>query len=179
MNKKPPTVNQVAREKRAKQKADVFTPPRPVNEILDKLPPEMWEPQKDFCDPTCGDGDMLVEVLHRKLQKGHNPHQALSTIYGIDIMADKVEECRLRLLRFVSENGYTITRAMIAEVLNHIVATPVGKKYPRGPLDYDFRFATRISEHDEEVDRWMHSITNGNQPRSGPTPVTPPAKLSR
>ena len=171
-------MNQVKREKRAKQTADGFTPPRPVNEILDKLPPEMWEPQRDFCDPTCGDGDMLVEVLHRKLQKGHNPHQALSTIYGIDIMADKVEECRQRLLRFVSENGYTITRAMIAEVLNHIIVTPVGKKYPRGALDYDFRFATRISEQDKEVDRWMHSITNGNQPRSGPTPVTPPAKLS-
>ena len=166
MNKKPLAVNQVKREKRPRQTADGSIPPRPVNEILDKLPPEMWEPQRDFCDPTCGDGDMLVEVLHRKLQKGHSPHQALSTIYGIDIMADKVEECRRRLLGFVSENGYTITRAMIAEVLNHIIVAPVGRKYPRGALDYDFRFAARISEHDEEVDRRMHSITNGNQPRN-------------
>src|ERR1039457_1412269 len=151
MNKKPLAVNQVKREKRPRQTADGSTPPRPVNEIL-------------------------VEVLHRKVQKGHSPRQALLTIYGIDIMADKVEECRRRLLGFVSENGYTITRAMIAEVLNHIIVAPVGRKYPSGALDYDFRFAARISEHDEEVDRRMHSITNGNQPRNVRATGDPPLR---
>lgn len=85
-------------KERIKQTGEVFTPPELINEMLDQLPPEMWEPDKTFLEPAAGDGNMLIEILKRKLANGSTPAQALSTIYGIDIMRDNVIESRRRML---------------------------------------------------------------------------------
>nr|WP_240541256.1 SAM-dependent DNA methyltransferase [Bifidobacterium santillanense] len=62
-----------------------------------------------FLEPACGDGNFLSEVLRRKLAvvgerygKSQLEYErytfvAVSSIYGVDIMADNVEECRERL----------------------------------------------------------------------------------
>jgi len=84
---------------RIKANGEVFTPTPLVNEILDRLPQDVWDdPTKTFCDPACGDGQFLSEVLIRKLAAGHDFEQALGTIYGVDLMQDNVDECRRRLL---------------------------------------------------------------------------------
>ncbi|CAB4123189.1 DNA methylase, adenine-specific [uncultured Caudovirales phage] len=90
----------VERDKsRIKATGEVFTPTPLVQEILDQIPPEFWQDtEKTLCDPACGDGQFLSEALIRKLQAGHDFAQALSTIYGVDIMPDNVAECRTRLL---------------------------------------------------------------------------------
>ena len=85
-------------KERVKEKGEVFTPPELVNEMLDRLPPEMWQPDKNFLDPACGNGAMVLEVVRRKIELGHCPMQALSTTYGIDIMEDNVEEAKQRLI---------------------------------------------------------------------------------
>jgi hypothetical protein len=151
--------NRAKREQRAKATAEIFTPPDLVNRMLDKLPPEVWQPFKTYLDPACGNGNMLLEVLRRKLHHGHDPLQALATTFGADCMADNIKECRLRLLKLVAENGHEISRAMVIEVLNNIVVTPIGKKYPRGSLDYDFQFPRKVAESDKRLDCWMHGIT--------------------
>jgi type I restriction-modification system DNA methylase subunit len=84
---------------RKKAHGEVFTPTPLVQEILDQLPPEMFsDPEKTFLDNSCGDGQFLSEVLIRKLENGIDFEQALSTIYGVDLMPDNVELCRERLL---------------------------------------------------------------------------------
>jgi type I restriction-modification system DNA methylase subunit len=84
---------------RVKQLGEVFTPPELVNEMLDRLPAELWtDPSKTYIDPACGTGNFLVEVVRRKIEAGSTPLQALETTYGIDIMEDNVLECRQRLL---------------------------------------------------------------------------------
>lgn len=84
---------------RIKQNGEVFTPTKLVQEILDMLPEEVFkDPTKTFLDNSCGDGQFLGEVLIRKMQYGATFEQALSTIYGVDIMQDNVEICRQRLL---------------------------------------------------------------------------------
>lgn len=90
----------VERDKqRVKATGEVFTPIPLVQEILDQLPAEQFrDPNKTFLDPSCGDGQFLGEVLIRKMENGSTFEQALSTIYGIDLMQDNVEECRRRLL---------------------------------------------------------------------------------
>ncbi len=86
-------------KERIKQTGEVFTPLELVDEILDKLPPEVFtDPTKTFLDPACGDGNFLVCVLDRKLKNGHKPVDALSTIYGVDIMPDNIRQCKARLL---------------------------------------------------------------------------------
>jgi hypothetical protein len=90
----------VEREKsRVKSTGEVFTPTPLVQEILNKLPPELFtDYTKTFLDPSCGDGQFLSEVLIRKMENGSTFEQALSTIYGVDLMIDNVDLCRDRLL---------------------------------------------------------------------------------
>ena len=84
---------------RIKSTGEIFTPTPLVNEILDQLPKGVFkDPHKTFLDPSCGDGQFLSEVLIRKLQHGHTMEQALSTIYGVELMADNVKLCQDRLL---------------------------------------------------------------------------------
>ncbi len=109
------------RIKRTQQRIDktgeIFTPRLLVEEILDKLPSSSFgDERKTFCDPACGDGNFLVEVLLRKLRNGHCPEVALSTIYGIDIMNDNVLRCRERLLEIAGdtiENKETVEKNII------------------------------------------------------------------
>ena len=45
---------------------EVFTPPKMVNEILDMLPPEMWNDRNaTFLDPFCKSGVFLREIARR------------------------------------------------------------------------------------------------------------------
>ena len=90
----------IDREKtRVKATGEVFTPTPLVEEILDEMDQEMFTyPDKTFLDPSVGDGQFLSSVLYRKLQSGIDFEQALSTIYGVDLMQDNVELCRERLL---------------------------------------------------------------------------------
>ena len=86
-------------QSRVKATGEIFTPTPLVQEILDKLPQEQFvDINKTFLDPACGDGQFLGEVLIRKMENGSTFEQALSTVYGVDLMQDNVELCRERLL---------------------------------------------------------------------------------
>jgi hypothetical protein len=84
---------------RIKATGEVFTPTSLVDEVLNKLPIDQFtDPTKTFLDNSCGDGQFLGEILIRKMENGSTFEQALSTIYGVDLMQDNVNECRRRLL---------------------------------------------------------------------------------
>lgn len=84
---------------RVKATGEVFTPTNLVQTVLDELPPELFtDVNKTFLDNSCGDGQFLSEVLILKIENGSSFEQALSTIYGVDLMQDNVDLCRDRLL---------------------------------------------------------------------------------
>ena len=84
---------------RVKATGEIFTPTPLVQEMLDQLDPIVFtDPEKTVLDPTCGDGQFLSEVLIRKVEAGIDFEQALSTIYGVDLMPDNVKLCQDRLL---------------------------------------------------------------------------------
>ena len=84
---------------RIKSTGEVFTPTELVQQILDEMPQELFiDPTKTFIDPACGDGQFLSEALIRKMENGTDFETALSTIYGVDIMEDNVQQCKTRLL---------------------------------------------------------------------------------
>ena len=91
-------------QERIKQTGEVFTPSWLVNEMLDKLPEDQWtDSSKAFIDPACGNGNILVEIVRRKIESGAQPLQALMTTYGVDIMPDNITECQQRLVRVAYE----------------------------------------------------------------------------
>lgn len=98
---------------RIKQTGEVFTPLPLVDEILDKLPPELFtDPTKTFLDPACGDGNFLVQVIKKKIKNGSTKTQAIETTYGVDLMPDNIDHCQNRLLQIV---GITPEHAEIVD----------------------------------------------------------------
>lgn len=117
---------------RVKATGEVFTPTKLVEVLLTQLPLAVFtDPTKTFLDNSCGDGQFLSEVLIRKLESlGKDTitdkefETALSSLYGVDLMLDNVEECRNRLL-------------CGQEHLRHIVKTNIVR---HNALTYDYSF---------------------------------------
>lgn len=104
---------QIKSRQRVAERGEVFTAEREVNAMLDLVKQETERIDSRFLEPACGNGNFLVEILRRKLEVIRRQYQkqlgelelqttiALSSIYGVDIMKDNVEECCLRLLDIV------------------------------------------------------------------------------
>jgi hypothetical protein len=99
-----PYMSGIERDKnRVKQTQECFTKDILVVKTCDLIEEKdvsaFRNPIKTFIDPTgCGDGQFLSEVLIRKIENGSTFEQALSTIYGVDLMPDNVKLCQDRLL---------------------------------------------------------------------------------
>lgn len=99
---------------RVKATGEVFTPTELVREMLEQIPIDQFQdPTKTFLDNSCGDGQFLSEVLIRKMENGSTFEQALSTIYGVDMMQDNVDLCRERLLCGRSDLAHIVTRNIV------------------------------------------------------------------
>jgi type I restriction-modification system DNA methylase subunit len=90
----------IEREKiRVKATGEVFTPTDVAQRMLDTMDQTIFsDPNKTVLDNSCGDGQLISEALIRKMENGIAFEQALSTIYGVDLMQDNVDLCRERLL---------------------------------------------------------------------------------
>jgi hypothetical protein len=110
--------SQVKSRKRVVDHGEVFTGKREVNAMLDLVADETKRIDSRFLEPACGGGNFLTEVLARKLRVVKDRYgksqleyeryavSAVSSIYGIDVLEDNVEECRNRLLE-IFDQEYT------------------------------------------------------------------------
>jgi hypothetical protein len=99
---------------RVKATGEVFTPTPLVQEVLDQIPlAQFRDPASTFLDNSCGDGQFLSEVLIRKMENGSTFEQALSTIYGVDLMQDNVDLCRERLLCGREDLRYIVEKNIV------------------------------------------------------------------
>jgi len=121
----------VRSQERSDKYGEVFTPTKLVLEMLEELPDEMWEDGRTFLDPTCGNGQFLASVAIVKKEMGHD--SVLSSIYGADLMADNVDDCRKRLLAIA---GDTVENR---ETLNNNILCKDG-------LTYEYTFGQSPSE---------------------------------
>lgn len=93
---------------------EVFTPPWMVEAMLDLVKDESERIDSRFLEPACGSGNFLVRILQRKLaavelkfgksefERRHYALLALMCIYGIELLADNIAECRANLLEVLS-----------------------------------------------------------------------------
>jgi hypothetical protein len=103
-------VSLVKSKQRVADHGEVFTPSQLVNAMLDLVRAEADRIDSRFLEPACGSGNFLVPVLRRKLstvqarygksdfERRHHSLLALTSIYGIELLADNVAECRGALL---------------------------------------------------------------------------------
>ena len=107
---------QVKSKQRVADFGEVYTNEREVNAMLDLVKDQAQEPDKTFLEPACGTGNFLVAILKRKLDAIAQKHKkiqfdyernatlAVSSLYGIELLADNVKECQERLLKVFSEH---------------------------------------------------------------------------
>ena len=92
---------------RVKALGEVFTQPREVNAMLDLIPIDQYSnPLSTWMEPACGTGNFLLEIIKRKLSystgdKHTYALKCLSSLYGIDISLENVQESRIRLERYI------------------------------------------------------------------------------
>ena len=107
--------NQVKSKKRVTDHGEVFTNQREVNAMLDLVKHETERIDSRFLEPACGNGNFLAEVLRRKLAVVDSRYSksqteweryaviAVSSIYGVEILKDNAQECRVRLLSIFTD----------------------------------------------------------------------------
>ena len=94
---------------------EVFTPAWMVVAMLDLVKEETERIDSRFLEPACGSGNFVVQVLRRKLaavelrygksefERRHYALLGLMCIYGIELLADNMAECRDKLLATFAE----------------------------------------------------------------------------
>lgn len=107
------SLNEVERLIKSKQRVadhgEVFTPAWMVESMLDLVKEESDRIDSRVLEPACGSGNFLLPVLVRKLvtvhlrhgksdfEKRHYALFALMCTYGIELLADNAQECRINL----------------------------------------------------------------------------------
>lgn len=95
-----------SRNRRKKQTGEYFTPEWQVRKMIDKIPEEFWkDPSKTVLEPSCGNGNFVVQVIQKKVECGSTVEQAIKTTYAIDLMEDNVIETRKRVKGIILELG--------------------------------------------------------------------------
>lgn len=102
-------------KKRVADHGEVFTPPWLVEAMLDLVKGETERIDSRFLEPACGSGNFLTRILQRKLaavelkygksdfEKEHYAVLAVTCIYGIELLADNIAECRANLLKIFAD----------------------------------------------------------------------------
>lgn len=102
-------VKQVKSKERVAEHGEVFTNDREVKAMCDLVAHECERIDSRFLEPACGDGNFLAEIVKRKLavckkfyKKNTYDYErysvlVMTSIYGIDIMQDNVDDCRARM----------------------------------------------------------------------------------
>jgi hypothetical protein len=107
--------NYVKSKQRVADHGEVFTPEWMVEAMLDLVKDETDRIDSRFLEPACGSGNFIVQILRRKLaavqikygkasfERRHYALLALMCIYGIELLADNIAECRANMLEVLAE----------------------------------------------------------------------------
>src|ERR1700688_3054055 len=109
-------MNLIKSKRRVADHGEVFTPQWLVEKMLDLVKGETERIDSRFLETACGSGNFLVPTLRRKLaavelkfgksifERQHYGLLALMCIYGIELLADNVSECRANVLEVFAEH---------------------------------------------------------------------------
>src|SRR5690349_18839836 len=108
-------MNLVKSKQRIADHEEVFTPAWLVEAMLDLVKDETERIDSRFLEPACGSGNFLVQILRRKLaavelkygksefERRHYALLGLMCIYGIELLADNIAECRANMLEILTD----------------------------------------------------------------------------
>jgi hypothetical protein len=168
--------SQVKSKQRVSDHGEVFTSSREVEAMLDLVYDKVDPIGATFLEPACGHGNFLIEILNRKLEAVGSECrrsqfdyerklvEAVSSLYGIDIQNDNIDEARYRLLGFVEKRYQGIFGNRIRqEVLDS--ARFLFKKNLIWGDALDYTLCRKIEDKPEQVGRpTLESLRNEKPP---------------
>ena len=136
--------NHVVSKKRVADHGEVYTRAREVNAMLDLVKQETERIDSRFLEPACGTGNFLVEVLRRKLAVVASRYKrsqleyeryavlAVSSLYGVDLLADNIETCRNRLFYLFDDNYLSLYQKKAKKECRETVKYILGRNIIQG-----------------------------------------------
>jgi len=130
-------VTLVKSKQRVVDHGEVFTPPWMVEAMLDLVKAESERIDARFLEPACGSGNFIARILMRKLaavelkygksdfERRHYALLALMCIYGIELLADNVAECRENALEIFVEYTQTSDEDELCLAAMHVLKTNI------------------------------------------------------
>lgn len=113
---------------RVRAHGEVFTAEKEVNAMLDLEKNETERIDSRFLEPACGNGNFLIKILERKLNVVDGIYKrskwdweihamvAVSSLYGVELLPDNVEECQNRLYDYFFIRYKALYKAKISKV---------------------------------------------------------------
>lgn len=179
---------------RVRDQGEVFTQEREVKNILaltqatDNI---FWR----FLEPACGNGNFLVEIVRQRLNRikqtpTYRPVdkreyaiiKMISTIYGVDIAADNITECKKRIMdeifKFASKRSSAAFLLAVKNILdtNIQLGDMLNGKDKVFFVDYSFHGAEYITK--SSVKRKVYALTSMDNGDNSVSDEFPLVKLS-
>jgi hypothetical protein len=206
---RPPTNKQpmslVKSRQRVADHGEVFTPAWMVEAMLDLVKDETGRIDSRFLEPACGSGNFIVQILRRKLvavelkygksdfERQHDALLALMCIYGIELLADNLAECRANVLEVFAEylkldeadDLYLAATHVLSENLMHGDALTMRAKdgQPITFVEWDYLGKGKYQQRDFRFDMLTGSSAFSAEGSLfadlGKHEIFPPSKLTR
>lgn len=124
----------VRSKERIADHGEVFTPAWMAEAMLDLVKDETERIDSRFLEPACGSGNFLVPILRRKLaavefkygksdfERRHYALLALMCVYGIELMADNIVECRANVLEVLAEYLNLVESDDLYHAASHVLS---------------------------------------------------------
>ena len=188
---------QIKSKSRVANHGEVFTSKKIVNDMLDLVKQETERIESRFLEPACGNGNFLAEILERKLAvvkakygKSESEYKkyafiAVTSIYGVELLQDNVEECRQRLFdifcREILKNSkiisnyekesyleailYVLTKNILcgnALTLHKVDAEALDTEEPIIFSEWNFTFGDLVKRRDYRLDVLLKENADAN-----------------
>ena len=99
---------------------EFFTPYTIVKHMCDKISEADWSnPEKTFLEPSMGDGNFVIFIIYNRIQHGVSWKDALSTLYGVELMSDNVQETKDRIISLLLEMEIQFDKAEALKIMDH------------------------------------------------------------
>ena len=127
-------MNLIRSKQRVVDHGEVFTPDWMVDAMLDLVKGETERLDSRFLEPACGSGNFLVPVLQRKLanvqlkfeksdfNRRHYALLGLMCCYGVELLADNIDECRANMLAVFSDYLRLSPGDVLYSAASHVLA---------------------------------------------------------
>ena len=99
---------------------EFYTPYSIVKRMCDKISEADWSnPEKTFLEPSFGNGQFIIYIIYNRIQHGVSWKDTLSTLYGVELMPDNVQETKDRIISLLSEMEIQFNKEEALKIMDH------------------------------------------------------------